>query len=440
MARFTKDDITWKAKVARALTHTELDNNFQALSQALQDISAIGEFASVGDIDTKINDAFVVVTELQQKVASLEATAIANSTYISGLNSVVAELQSKHPEIQTNPPVVLISPSQNTLSEANETSQNQVIFTINTQYTFQSETMGWSLSGTNITPEDFTDILVDGVSVGNSTFSGSFANPTITHTIKLIVARDELTEGGDEVVTLEVTHFRASAQTKASRSLTIKDTSLSSNIFALTYSLVESGPTLFEHLTDPTTASTASMWMENFDLSKLLITEAEKTTIKNTPLDYTGLIALGVTTQAIDSIVSQTVDEAAVIINGVITSFFGSNANVVLIKQGASYFGNYNPANLEFLASNNRKYVRNPTPSLTGIVYAETYNVPDLQAEALVVIDRELAPYASYPDYGTVRDATISFVNSIITIIVATVEAMSTTVDLYGYRELTPNS
>jgi hypothetical protein len=304
--------------------------------------------------------------------------------------------------------------------------------------------MGWSLSGTNITPEDFADILVDGVSVGNSTFSGSFANPTRTHTIKLIVARDELTEGGDEVVRLEVTHFRASAQTTASRSLTIKDTSLSSNIFGSSYSLAAPGatpgPTLFEYLTNSTTASSATMWMENFDLSKLLITEAEKTTIKNTPLDYTGLVALGVPTEEIDLIVSSAVDQLAVVVNGIITDFFGSNANVVLIKQGASYFGNYNPANLEFVASNNRKYVRDLAPTNTGIVYAETYNLADLEAEALLVIDQELAPFASDPNYSSIRAAAISFMNSIIPVLLAAVSATSTTVDLYGYRELTINS
>jgi hypothetical protein len=343
-------------------------------------------------------------------------------------------------------PVINITPTAATLLEAGEVSNQVITFTILAQNTIFSEPLTWNISGTNIDTDDFASVELDGEPIDISSLSGSISDSTQSHTLKVTIARDEKSEGGNEVFTLTVSHNRNGSITVTERDVTIIDNSLDSEIRSVSWGGPDSGATLFEHLRD---TANSNMWVQDFDISELKISTEEKAQLKEDALelDYTTLINSGLTYNDVSSIVNNVIEESVSVLNAVVDATFGTESTVI-VDGGTMHFISHDTDTLEARPSNNRLYIRNSAAAYTDIVYAETYNIADVNAQVETFVDTYLAEFdwSSVGLTGTeqeiqqVKDIIIAFTDIIIPLVIDMAEAMSTTVNLYGYRKLTAGS
>ena len=344
-------------------------------------------------------------------------------------------------------PVINITPTTATLIEAGEVNNQVVTFTIKADNTISAENLSWSISGTNIDPSDFSSVELDGESIDISSLSGIMNDSTRTHTMKVTIARDEKSEGGNEVFILNVSHNRNGSIVETQRSVTIIDNSLDSEILSVSWAGPTSNQTLFEHLRD---TETPNMWIQDFNTEELKISQTEQQELEAEALqqDYTSLIQSGITIEDVRAIVSDVISTSVTILNSEVDSVFGTDNNTVIIDNGTYHFASYDSVTRESRPSNNRLYIRNEAASYTDVVYSETYNIADINAQVETVIDAYLDNFdwASVGLTGTaeeiqqVKTIIIAFTDVIIPLVINMAEAMSTTVNLYGYRKLTTGS
>ena len=472
MARYIPDDITLREELDRALTRDELDTNFKAVKQNLEDLSAIsvtfsGDYNDLINLPTLFSGSYTDLTDKPTLFSGSYTDLTDKPTLFSGsytdligkpyipTQELISEIQQYIFELQVNvglpttPPTITITPSLEAVNEVGEVSDQVIIFTITTANTTSQENLNWSISGTNINPDDFSSVLLDDVEVDISSLSGSMTNATLTHTLKITIARDETSESGNEVFELTVTLNRDNPVTET-RSVTIIDNSLDSTIKSVSWPgpAPLGPPTLFEHLRDG--GETINGWAQDFDLAELKISSAEEAQIISDALneDYTSLIELGLTYDSVVELINLIVPEVANVMNSAIDAIFGSG-NAVIFDAGVGIFGSYDSETLELRSSTNRLYIRNEAPAFTGVVYAETYNLEDLRAEADTLVDEYLQNYDWAADglptptpeeLAQIKDILIAFIDLILPIAISTAEAMSTTLDLYGYRKLTSGS
>lgn len=450
MPRYTRDDITIRSEKDVPLSRAELDNNFLSVRQAMEDLeSHISTLAlhtadiaalqtNLTSLDTSVN---ALINSIDARLTSTETLSIRNDNRIDAFYAGQADPQPPAA------PSLNILPSQTDVSETDETSQQSVQFTITTTDMYSTENITWSISGTNIDLDDFQSISIDGVALDPISLSGTIPNAQLSHIVTVVVARDETEEvGNSETFTFTVNDIRGSgAQT---RNVIINDTSLNSASYTVAYA----GPpaSLFEYLST-LAPNTGSMWMENFDVSELQITTTERDQIIASAQteDYAPLVNLGLTIPEIDQLVVDTVDAIIPVMNQITSNFFGTGS-LVLLEDGVYMLGSYTTeanGDAQFIGANSRKYIRGqnrltPDPArFTGVEYKETYVVADLRAAAETEVDSYIAGLTlSEADAATLKTTVMALVDLILPIATATAEAMSTTVDIYDYRKLTPNS
>jgi hypothetical protein len=455
--RIKPDQIQWLEKKDNALTYSELDTNFKAVKQNMEDILNIQTTLSSADVFSgDYNDLGNRPTLFDGQYSSLIGKPyIPTQELISEIQSDIFALKvavTKLGEpIPIPAPTITMIPSIEAVNEVGlivgEVSNQVITFTITTANTTAQENLNWSISGTNINPADFSSVLLDGETVDISSLSGIITNATLTHTLQITIARDEISEGGNEVFNLTVTISRETPVTET-RSVTIIDNSLNSNIKSVSWPGPLGPLTLFEHIRD--VGDSVNGWGQDFDLDELKISPAEEAQIISDALneDYTSLIELGLTYDNVVELINLIVPEVANVMNSAIDATFGSG-NTVIFDDGVVIFGSYDSETLELRSSNNRLYIRNESPAFTGVDYTETYNLEDLRASTDILIDGYLENYdwtangfrTPTPEELTqIKDSSIAFINLILPIAVDIAQAMSTTLDLYGYRKLSAGS
>jgi hypothetical protein len=402
-----------------------------------------------GDYNDLTNKPY---TPTQELISEIETDISKNKNDIFDLKVAVKELGG---DIPIPIPTITITPSVEAVNEVGEVSNQVVTFIVTTANTTAQENLNWSISGTNINTDDFSSVTLS--SGGNtpteldiSSLSGTIPNPTLTHTLQVTIARDEKSEGGNEVFVLNITINRENQDpVTENRSVTIIDNSTDSIIKAVSWpGPAPSGPpTLFDHLRNTTETN---MWAQDFDLSALKITPTEEAQIISDALseDYTSMINLGFKYEDIEEVITLSVPEIVTYMNGLVDTMFGSG-NTLIIDDGVSIFGTYNSDTLELRSSTNRLYIRNESPAFTGVIYSETYNLSDLRAVAETEVDTFLENYdwvgngLSIPtseQLTQIKNVIMAFMDVILPIAINVSAAMSTTLNLYGYRKLTLGS
>lgn len=450
---FSRDynDLTNKPTIPVVPTNVSAFTNDAGYLTEHQDLSlyALKTELFSGDYNDLTNKPY---TPTQELISEIQTDISTNKNDIFDLKIAVAELGGRIP-IPT--PQITITPSVSTVNEVGEVSNQVVTFIVTTANTYEQDTINWSISGTNINTDDFSSVTLS--SGGNtpteldiSSLSGTISNPTLTHELQVTIARDETSEGGNEVFVLNIAISRENQDTVTeNRSVTIIDNSTDSVIKAVSWpGPAPSGPpTLFDHLRN---TAEANMWAQDFDLSALKITSTEEAQIISDALseDYTSMIDLGFKYEDIEEVVTLSVPEIVTYMNGLVDTMFGSG-DTLIIDDGVSIFGTYDSDTLELRSSTNRLYIRNESPAFTGVIYSETYNLPDLRAVAETEVDKFLENFDwvgkgfSVPteeQLGQIKDVIMAFIDVILPIAINVSAAMSTTLNLYGYRKLTPGS
>lgn len=346
-------------------------------------------------------------------------------------------------------PVINVTPTTATLIEAGEVNNQVITFNISALNTVASEQLQWFISGTNIDPSDFSSIELDGEPLDISSLSGIIYNSTLSRSLKVTIARDEKSEGGNEVFTLLVRHFRDSDNklTEVTRDVTIIDNSLDSEIRSVSWAGPSSNQTLFEHLRD---TATPNMWIQDFNVDEIIISESEQAQLKADAEneDYNALINAGISIDDVRLIIENVISESVTVLNNAVYNVFGTDNSNIIIDNGTYHFASYDSVTRESRPSNNRLYIRNEAASYTDVVYSETYNIADINEQVQIFIDTYLDNFdwASVGLTGTpeekqaVKDIIIAFTDIIIPLVINMAESMSTTVNLYGYRKLTAGS
>jgi hypothetical protein len=450
---FSRDynDLTNKPTIPVVPTNVSAFTNDAGYLTEHQDLSlyALKTELFSGDYNDLTNKPY---TPTQELISEIQTDISTNKNDIFDLKIAVAELGGRIP-IPT--PQITITPSVSTVNEVGEVSNQVVTFIVTTANTYEQDSINWSISGTNINTDDFSSVTLS--SGGNtpteldiSSLSGTISNPTLTHELQVTIARDEKSEGGNEVFVLNIAINRDNQDpVTENRSVTIIDNSTDSIIKAVSWpGPAPSGPpTLFDHLRNTTETN---MWVQDFDLSALKITPTEEAQIISDALseDYTSMINLGFKYEDIEEVITLSVPEIVTYMNGLVDTMFGSG-NTLIIDDGVSIFGTYDSDTLELRSSTNRLYIRNESPAFTGVIYSETYNLSDLRAVAETEVDKFLENFDwvgkgfSVPteeQLTQIKDVIMAFMDVILPIAINVSAAMSTTLNLYGYRKLTPGS
>lgn len=451
MSRLTKDDIKIRSQQLIPLTRLEMDTNFLALKQSLEDIESHITRLDQNDLSiTQLTATIAALqTSLDNSVASLNAQLVAKDTQVTTNTQNIIKLAADQP-IDTPAITFTVNPSSLEVPETNETDSAHILFTLASTNMITSDTYGWAISGTNIDANDIKkiEIITGGVAteVTPLALSGTITNASISHQIKIYIARDETNEGGNEILTLTVTPSgQPNMPAPESRDVIIRDTSLNSTFRSATYlGPAPSGPpTLYSYLNN-LSAGEGFIWFQDWNLSDLLLTQTEKNNIITLAqaLDYTDLINCGFSTTEIDQLIVDATNATVDFYNTLINTYF-STFDTLLLDAGVLYGGTStdNEGNLEFVATNNLKYVRDTVPTHVGVIYQEEVSVPDLTAQAEIEVDAMIA--AAGLTGQTAADAKVcamAFMAIFIPVVVGIINSATTTVDVYGYKQLTPGS
>jgi hypothetical protein len=414
--------ITLRKNISRPLTHVELDNNFISITNDISSLSA-----SVEDVTTYNAELLDKLSELDMRIKELQAIHINDGSVIT-----------------VNDPVFNVTPIQEDITLINETDNRSISFIIKTTDSFQTENISWNVSGTGITPEDFSAIVIDGESSDGS-LSGTLTNAAMDHVIEFQIAVDEETEG-DETLVLNLAIVRNGISYTESREVVITDTNIASSFYTVTYNDV-AYPSLYEYIT---TNSDESLWLEGFNTSDIMLSESDVDEIYTNPLMEAGIVQLTMEMGAYDGIpgitsveiIDLTIQEVVGYVNNKIDAFFGTSNNVVVGKVGVYESGMYDEATLEFNSLIGGIYIRDSSPTYAAINYQEVYTLSDIENLQNYISDLVLSTIASVtPGFeestpGSIIMAAwlVFFVETVSPVILDKLSTKITTVDLYGFR------
>ena len=283
MARKTSSDIVLRTEQDTALTYLDLDGNFMAVKQSLEDIALL----TGGTAPENSLSEYALKTEL----FSGSYDDLTDKPSLDDLSDAVATLNSRVANLEAGTPnIPFITVSASTFN-VDETENRQVVFTVTSRNFESTDNITYSISGTNITASDIVATPLAG-----TLFQGNQQTQFVVN-----IKTDTLTESATEILSFNVTSDSTHElfNSPPAVNVTILDTSFNSIMKTVAYTCSGDFYTWAK-------TNTASFWSTNFDSSGLLASAALQAQMVQDAKDSVsraGLVGLGLTNAQIDQLV-----------------------------------------------------------------------------------------------------------------------------------------